>query len=107
MGLPSLVGRAKKKSFGIIKERIWNKLKGWKEKLLSQAGREILVKAVMQAIPTYTMSCFELPKGSSMILSHSLGSFGGDIVVNKGKYIGLVGRKCVGLRVKEGWGSEN
>ena len=28
LGLPSLVGRAKKKSFSIIKERIWKKLKG-------------------------------------------------------------------------------
>ena len=63
LGLPSLVGRAKKKSFSIIKEKIWKKLKGWKEKLLSQAGREILVKAIVQAIPTYTMSCFKLPKG--------------------------------------------
>lgn len=63
LGLPSLVGCTKKKSFSIIKERIWKKLKGWKEKLLSQAGREILVKAVVQAIPTYTMSCFKLPKG--------------------------------------------
>ena len=63
LGLPSLVGRAKKKSFSLIKERIWKKLKGWKEKLLSQAGREILVKAFIQAIPTYTMSCFKLLKG--------------------------------------------
>ena len=63
LGLPSLVGRAKKKSFSFNKERIWKKLKGWKEKLLSQAGREILVKAVIQAIPTHTMSCFKLPKG--------------------------------------------
>ena len=35
LGLPSLVGRAKKWSFSIIKEQIWKKLKGWKEKLLS------------------------------------------------------------------------
>ena len=63
LGLPSLIGCAKKKLFSIIKERIWKKLKRWKEKLLSQAGREILVKAVIQAIPTYTMSCFKLSKG--------------------------------------------
>ena len=63
LGLSSLVGREKKRLFSLIKERIWKKLKGWKEKLLSQAGREILIKAVIQAIPTYAMSCFKLPKG--------------------------------------------
>ena len=35
LGLLTLVGRNKKKSFSAIKERIWKKLKGWKEKLLS------------------------------------------------------------------------
>ena len=62
LSLPALVGRNKKKSFSVIKERIWKKLKGWKEKLLSQAGREVLIKAIIQVIPTYTMSCFKLPK---------------------------------------------
>lgn len=33
---------------------------GWKCKLLSRAGREILIKAVAQATPTYTMSYFKL-----------------------------------------------
>ncbi|XP_075675073.1 uncharacterized protein LOC142644319 [Castanea sativa] len=63
LGLPSLVGRGKKRAFSLIKERIWKKLKGSKEKLLNQAGREILIKVVIQAIPTYVMSCFKLPKG--------------------------------------------
>lgn len=33
----------------------------WKTKFFSSAGREILIKAVVQAVPTYTMSVFRLP----------------------------------------------
>ena len=53
--LPSLVGKRKKESFNYIKEKVWRQLQGWEAKLLSQAGREVLLKAVIQAISTYTM----------------------------------------------------
>ena len=45
--LPSLIGKRKKASFDYIKERVWRKLQGWEEKLLSQVGREVLIKAVV------------------------------------------------------------
>ena len=61
LGLPSLVGRSKRNSFAQLKERVANKLASWKEKLLSNAGKEILIKAVVQAVPAYTMSCFKFP----------------------------------------------
>ena len=57
------MGRWKKASFNYTKERVWRKLQGWEEILLSQAGKEILMKIIVQAIPTYTMSCFKLPLG--------------------------------------------
>lgn len=61
MGLPSLFGKSKRNTFQQLKERLGNKLLGWKEKLLS-AGKEILIKEVAQVIPAHTMSCFLLPK---------------------------------------------
>ena len=58
-----MIGRSKKQIFNEVRERVGKKMTGWKEKLLSIGGREILIKAVAQAVPTYTMGCFLLPKG--------------------------------------------
>ena len=63
LGLPSIIGKSKIEVFVEIKERVGRKLSRWKEKILSIGGREVLIKAVAQAIPMYTMSCFQLPKG--------------------------------------------
>ncbi|XP_024641304.1 uncharacterized protein [Medicago truncatula] len=61
LGLPVIFGRSKKEIFSFVKDRVWKKIKGWKEKCLSRAGKETLIKAVAQAIPTYTMSCYKFP----------------------------------------------
>ena len=61
LGLPTLIGRRKYDSFAFLKEQVWKKMQGWKGKLLSRAGKEILIKAVAQSIPTYTMGVFQLP----------------------------------------------
>ena len=34
---------------------------GWKEKLLSQAGKEVMIKVIIQSILAYSMSVFRLP----------------------------------------------
>ena len=63
LGLSTVVQRNKKASLNYIKKRIWNKLQSWKENLLSQAGREDLLKSMVQTIPTFDMSCLKLPIG--------------------------------------------
>lgn len=60
LGLPMVVTRSKDQVFGFIKERIRNKLLNWKNKFLRMAGKEVLLKAVILAIPTFSMSCFKL-----------------------------------------------
>ena len=77
LGLPSLVGKRKKESFNFIKEKVWRKLKGWEGKLLSQAGCEVLIKVVIQAIPIYAMGCFKLLLvlvDTAFCISYDLGS---------------------------------
>lgn len=83
LGLPSLVGRNKKNTFREIKEKLAKKLAGWKEKLLSKAGKEVLIKAVALAIPTYSMSCFKIPDSlcdemTSLIRNFWWGQHGGE-----------------------------
>jgi hypothetical protein len=53
LGLPSMIGRSKHATFKFIKDRIWNKINSWSCRRLSQAGREILIKSVLQSIPSY------------------------------------------------------
>ncbi|GJZ32468.1 nucleotide-binding alpha-beta plait domain-containing protein [Tanacetum coccineum] len=60
--LPLVHGRKKGDFFGFLLEKVLQKLQGWKQKGLSQAGREVLIKSVIQAIPTYAMQCYLLPK---------------------------------------------
>ena len=62
VGIPPIVGRNKRHVFSEIKEKVLRKIKGWKEKLLSQAGHKILIQVVAQSIPNNVMRCFLLPK---------------------------------------------
>lgn len=46
LGLPTMFGRCKARQFRAIKDRLWKKLQGWKDKLLSKGGKEIFIKVV-------------------------------------------------------------
>jgi hypothetical protein len=37
-------------------------ISGWKKKILSMGGNEVLLKPVAQAIPKHVMSLFNIPK---------------------------------------------
>lgn len=63
LGFPTLIGRSKTQIFKFVRDRVWKKLKGWKERALSQVGREVLIKSVVQSIfqRMSCMGCFALP----------------------------------------------
>lgn len=53
LGFLPLIRRAKRMAFLETKSRVWQKLQTWKEKLLSQGGKEVLLKVVALSNPTY------------------------------------------------------
>ena len=62
LGLPMTCGKSKVNTFKEIQEKISKHVMGWKEKFISKVRCEVLIKTVSQAIPTYSMSVFRLPK---------------------------------------------
>ncbi|GJU10751.1 ribonuclease H [Tanacetum coccineum] len=59
--MPFVIGRSKKVGFQDILDKIKKKLGGWKEKTVSIAGKEVLIKSVAQTMPMYIMNIFLLP----------------------------------------------
>ena len=62
LGLPMTCGKSRVNTFKELEEKILKRVLRWKEKFISKAGWEVLIKTVAQAIPTYAMSLFKLPK---------------------------------------------
>ena len=62
LGLPMVGGKSKVSTFREVQERVTKRVMGWKEKYISKASREVLIKMVAQAIPTYSMSMFNPKK---------------------------------------------
>ncbi|KAM1267903.1 hypothetical protein ACFX2I_000260 [Malus domestica] len=58
LGIPMVWGKAKSATLSYIKDKVLSKIQGWKNKFLSQARREVLIKVVVQAVPTYPMNVF-------------------------------------------------
>lgn len=61
LGMPTEVGKSPTKTFKFLPDRAWSNLFGWSDRPISRAGKETLLKSIIQAIPTFIMSCFQLP----------------------------------------------
>jgi hypothetical protein len=85
LGLPELFGRKKKDLFTLIVDRIRQKACSWSSRFLSSAGKLIMLKSVLAAMPTYTMSCFKLPCSLYKRIQSALTRFWWDSSMDKKK----------------------
>ncbi|XP_019096517.1 PREDICTED: uncharacterized protein LOC104768075 [Camelina sativa] len=74
-GLPESLGGAKTKVFSFVRERIQSRTNGWTANLLSKGGREVMIKSVATAVPTFVMSSFRLPKTITSKLTSAVANF--------------------------------
>lgn len=105
LGLLSMVRKNKNMAFSDLRHKVWQKLQGWKEKLLSQGVREILVKAMTLSIPTSTMGCFRLPTRFCNKLEKMMASFWWGQKQGKKNSLGQLGEVCVYSKMNVTWGS--
>lgn len=75
LGLLSLIGRSNKAGFAHLKDRLWGRIQTRLNKPHLKAGREVLIKSVNQAIPSYYMSVFLLPISTTDELQKMINSF--------------------------------
>jgi len=72
--MPSMIGTNKHATFKFIKDSIWSKINSWR-RCLSQDGRKILIKFVLQYITSYAMSVFLLSGSLINEIEKMLNSF--------------------------------
>lgn len=75
LGLPAMWERSKTSALAFVKDRVEKKIQGWKGCLLSQAGKEVMTKAVVNAISAYSMICFKFSKKTCMELDALVSNF--------------------------------
>lgn len=75
LGLTSCIGRKKKVVVQNIRDRVWQRIQGWSTKMLSRAGKEILLKTAVQAMPNYAMNVYLLPLDLCKELEIMMNSF--------------------------------
>lgn len=75
LGLPNMMQRSKVATLGFLKDKVKKRTLSWDGKILTQGGKEVLVKSIIQALPTYAMSVFLLPLEITKDLERSISRF--------------------------------
>ena len=56
LGIFEDISGSKRKLFAFLKDRLQNRVNGWTGRWLTKEGKEVLIKSILLALPTYIMS---------------------------------------------------
>ncbi|XP_022720192.1 uncharacterized protein LOC111278020 [Durio zibethinus] len=80
LGLPMMFGREKRKTLRGIANNMRQRVQSWSQTLISDEEREVFVKAILQSMARYALSCFMLPRSlhKELNMSRYWGRSGGN-----------------------------
>ncbi|XP_074342484.1 uncharacterized protein LOC141680055 [Apium graveolens] len=61
LGLTMFISKRKNSVFGLLAERVSNKLHGWENNTISKGGKLVLLKTASLTIPNFWMNLFQIP----------------------------------------------
>lgn len=93
-----MVGRNKISFFNDVKLRVLSEIFNWQNKFFSSEGKEVLFKAIAQAVPCYAISVFKIPNGLCNDMQQAVAKFWWDPKITKDVFIELSGKECVRQR---------
>ncbi|XP_074346174.1 uncharacterized protein LOC141684940 [Apium graveolens] len=71
LGFPNMLGRNKNSLLNFLKSKVEARIQCWDGSVITQGGKEVLIKSVAQTLPSYAMSVFLLPMEVSKDIERS------------------------------------
>ena len=105
LGLPTETGRSLSGVFEFLPAQVRGKIDSWCGREASCAGREILLKSVAQAVPTYSMSCFLLPISTCKKMKSAMANYWWGSSADNRRMRWMSWKRLTKPKNKGGWGS--
>jgi hypothetical protein len=88
LGVPLHYNKLSREDLHPLIEKIIKRIAGWRGKLLTQAGRLLLIRTCLASIPVYLLSLFKFPRWAiDLINSHMANCFWDDYEGHKKLYL--------------------
>ena len=73
--IPEDISGSKCKLFAFLRDNLMHRVNGWTGRWLSKGGKEVIIKSILLALPTYVMSTFLLPLEICKNLASAIAQF--------------------------------